>query len=97
MAYDFSALSPADFEDLSRDLLQAELQVRFESFAVGRDGGIDLRYSKPLGRQWVVQCKHFVKSGWGKLISQLQQEVPKVHRIRPERYSHYICEPNPWK
>ena len=45
--YDFSTLSPPDFEELSRDLLQAELNVKLEGFRSGRDKGIDLRYSNP--------------------------------------------------
>jgi hypothetical protein len=40
MSYDFASLSPADFEDLVRDLVNRELGVRFEAFAPGPDGGI---------------------------------------------------------
>jgi hypothetical protein len=86
MSYDFGALSPTDFEELSRDLLQAEFDVRFESFAVGRDGGIDLRYAREPARHWIVQCKHFAKSGWRALYAQLKKESPKVERLKPERY-----------
>ena len=44
--YDFTAaLSPIDFELLSKDLLEAELGIRFENFREGRDRGIDLRYA----------------------------------------------------
>lgn len=85
-SYDFSALSPTDFEDLSRDLLQAEFDVRCESFAAGRDSGIDLRYSISGNDNCIIQCKHFAKSGWSKLKSNLRREVPKVQRIAPERY-----------
>jgi len=41
--YDFKNLSPIDFEELCRDLLQKELEVTFESFTEGKDGGIDFR------------------------------------------------------
>jgi len=43
--YDFRTLSPLDFEELVRDLLQAELQIRLESFSPGRDQGIDFRFA----------------------------------------------------
>jgi hypothetical protein len=86
MAYDLTVLSPTDFEDLSRDLLQAEFGIRLESFTVGRDGGTDLRYSRSQDRHWIVQCKHFARSGWKALISKLQDEVQKVQRLAPERY-----------
>ena len=37
MDYDFSTLSHADFEDLTRDLIGQELGVRFEAFPEGPD------------------------------------------------------------
>src|SRR5882724_11861976 len=86
MGYDLSVLSPADFEDLSRDLLQAEFGVRLEAFTIGRDGGTDLRYAVSPGKKWVVQCKHFVRSGWRKLFTHLKEEASKVIRLAPERY-----------
>jgi len=42
--YDFTALSSQDFEELSRDLLQADWNVRLEAFKSGRDKGIDFRH-----------------------------------------------------
>ena len=41
--YNFHTLSPIDFENLVRDLLQVELSIRLESFKNGKDNGIDLR------------------------------------------------------
>ena len=54
--YDFQTLSPLDFEELVRDLLQAEFGLLFESFGPGRDlggrsRGLGLRW---LGGTWVV-------------------------------------------
>ena len=43
--YTFTSLSPQDFEELVRDLLQVEWNVAIEAFKTGRDGGIDLRAS----------------------------------------------------
>jgi hypothetical protein len=43
----FSNLSSYDFEVLVRDLLSEDLQLRLESFAPGRDSGIDLRVLGP--------------------------------------------------
>ena len=42
----FKQLRPADFEDLTRDLLQQHWHVLLEAFKTGRDQGIDLRYSE---------------------------------------------------
>jgi len=86
--YDFKSLSPYDFEILVRDLLQEELGVTLESFKAGRDGGIDLRYSRPANAElFVVQCKHFAESGYYKLYHHLNtEEVSKVQTLRPTRY-----------
>jgi len=55
--YDFRSLSPIDFEVFVRDLLNAELGLKLESFAVGPDGGIDLRDVND-SKTTIVQCKH---------------------------------------
>jgi hypothetical protein len=85
--YDFKQLSPADFEDLTRDLLQKHWKVRLEAFKNGRDTGIDLRYAALPGRSLIVQCKHFVGSNLTKLLRELRtNEMPKVVRLAPDRY-----------
>ena len=84
--YDFKALSPQDFEELTRDLLQAEWGVALEAFKTGRDRGIDLRYSS-FGGTTIVQCKHFASSTISNLLSALRNsELPKVQQLQPNRY-----------
>jgi len=85
-SYDFRSLSPTDLEDLVRDLLQGELNLVFESFARGRDGGIDLRHSSAQIGKIIVQAKHYRDSGYRKLLSNLSNERPKVDRLKPQRY-----------
>lgn len=86
--YDFHTLSPPDFEDLTRDLLQAREGVVFESFRAGRDGGIDVRHSR--GRdQTVAQCKHYARSGFAKLLTDMKKEAPKVAKLGP-KVTRYI-------
>jgi hypothetical protein len=85
--YDFKILSPADFEELTRDLLQRHWRVRLEAFKTGRDQGIDLRYAALAGRSTIVQCKHFAGSTIAKLVRELRvQEMPKIKRLNPTRY-----------
>lgn len=52
--YDFLILQPNEFENLTRDLLQKREGVFIESFTIGRDGGIDLRFSSPKGQKQVI-------------------------------------------
>jgi len=86
--YTFHTLSPIDFENLVRDLLQSELSIRLETFKTGRDGGIDLRYSKALGESsFIVQSKHFVDTGYrGLLFHMKSKEKAKIQELKPDRY-----------
>jgi hypothetical protein len=83
----FDSLSPQDFEDLTRDLLQAEWGVAIEAFRTGRDSGIDLRYSLGPDSATIVQCKHYAQSGFRKLLTHLRDvELPKLRHLAPSRY-----------
>jgi Restriction endonuclease len=85
--YNFISLSSQDFEELVRDLLQAEWNIALEAFKSGRDQGIDLRYSPADGGQVIIQCKHYAGSGFSKLLSHLAStELKKIERLRPARY-----------
>jgi len=83
--YDFSQLSPHDFELICRDLLQAEWGLVLESFKAGKDGGIDFRYTQA-GKQIIVQCKRFVETGFAGLLRELRKEADKVRKLKPSRY-----------
>jgi hypothetical protein len=83
--YDFKTLSPIDFEELTRDLLQAELGVRFESFKPGKDQGVDFRFASGAGPA-IVQAKHLVGSTFPALIRACRVEDAKIAKLRPRRY-----------
>lgn len=83
--YDFHQLSPHDFENMARDLLQAEWGLKLESFKTGKDGGIDFRYAQS-GFQVIVQCKHYVRTGLAGLLRDLGKEATKVRKLKPQRY-----------
>lgn len=85
MKYDFSSLSPNDFEDLSRDLLGRELCVRFEAFAEGPDDGMDGRHCVGEG-SIILQSKHFYRSGFSALKSKMGKERASIDRLQPKRY-----------
>lgn len=85
MPYDFLTLSPDDFQLLVRDLLQAELGVRLETFTQGADQGIDLRNVDKLQGTLIVQCKRY--KDFRSLIRNLREhELAKVQRLKPARY-----------
>ena len=67
--HDFKQLSSRDFEELTRNLLQAEWDVALEMFKTGRDNGIDLRCISGAKGTTIVQCKHYAGSGYAKLLS----------------------------
>jgi len=84
-SYDFKNLSPLDFEELCRDLLQKELNITFESFTEGKDGGIDFRYSDGINLI-ILQCKRFTKDSFSSLETELKKELSKVKILNPTRY-----------
>ncbi len=84
--YDFRSLTSFDFEHLVRDLLQVDLNQTFESFGAGPDQGIDLRLALPNSGSLVVQCKHYVQSGYRSLLASLKKERKKVDLLLPTRY-----------
>lgn len=85
--YDFKSLSHQDFEELTRDLLQAEWGVALEAFKTGRDRGIDLKYSPLDEGATIIQCKHYASSTFSNLQSTLRNtELPKVRQLQPNRY-----------
>lgn len=81
--YDFLVLSPDEFENFSRDLLQKVRGILFESFTNGRDGGIDFRYGTAQDRS-ILQCKRY--KHYSDLISTLKKEAAKVLKLAPKRY-----------
>ncbi len=82
--YNFNVFSPPEFEEFSRDLLQEHLQISFESFKDGKDGGIDFRYSVNLVNNIIVQCKRY--KDFETLFRELKKEIKKVDKLIPERY-----------
>lgn len=85
--YDFSTLNDKDFEELVVDLLSAEFSNRIERFKSGKDGGVDGRFFTINGKEEVIQCKHWIKSGVNALITSLSnKELAKVHKLNPQKY-----------
>lgn len=87
MSYDFSQLNDKEFENIVTDLLSLEFNTRIERFRPGRDSGVDGRFFSDVGKEHVVQCKHYLKSGYNKLKRTLNNvEKVKVDRLKPEDY-----------
>lgn len=82
--YDFKILQPSEFECLSRDLLQAREGIFIESFADGRDKGIDFRFAYSKDKTCIIQCKRYKE--WNELKNHLKSEVVKVEKLKPQRY-----------
>lgn len=89
--YDFTVLSPHEFECLCRDLLQKKENVYVESFKDGPDGGIDLRFADvkakvPDGKQnkVVVQVKRY--KDFNELLPTLRKEVVKARKLDQSGY-----------
>lgn len=86
MAYDFTTLSPDDFEALVADLLSQELGGRLESFKPGKDGGIDLRSTRVSGSGTIIQCKRYAPYKINELLRSIESESIKLRKLQPSRY-----------
>lgn len=90
--YDFSTLNDKEFENLSIDLISKDKNKRFERFKAGKDGGIDGRFYHNDNSQEIVQCKHYLKTGFTGLITSLKKkdnginEIDKVKKLNPTKY-----------
>uniref|UniRef100_UPI001867548C restriction endonuclease n=1 Tax=Pseudomonas sp. K2 TaxID=212119 RepID=UPI001867548C len=92
--YDFSRLNDKEFEVFCTDLLSAREGVRFERFKPGRDSGVDGRYFKSDGNEWVLQCKHWVATPLEKLVKNIEDtEYWKVKKLSPARYILVLSHP----
>ncbi|TAL17656.1 hypothetical protein EPN96_04900 [bacterium] len=85
--YTFSTLSPIDFENMVRDLIQSERSIRLESFKSGKDDGIDFRCSKCNDSILIVQAKHYSGTNFRRLLADLKiKEKPKIDKLKPNKY-----------
>jgi len=82
--YNFLNLSPIEFEELTRDLLQAHLGIYLDNFTAGRDSGIDLRHSTDDDGTLIVQCKRY--QTYRQLKANLKEEMEKVKKLDPDSY-----------
>jgi hypothetical protein len=85
MPYTFINLSYADFEDLARDLIGAELRIRFEAFAPGPDGGMDGRHA--VGKKTtVLQAKQYAGSTFATLNAEMKRARQQIDALKSNRY-----------
>jgi hypothetical protein len=90
MAYNFANLSPADFEDLARDLIGRELGIRFEAFSAGPDGGVDGRHA--VGKKSIVlQAKHYFASRFPALKTAMKRERASIDRFKPKPKRYFLA------
>lgn len=87
----FSNLNDVEFEYLCKDVMSRKLNVKFQRFTAGRDGGIDLFYhiNSRFDKAIVVQVKHYMKSSFSGLKSSLAKELDKLESLNPSDY--FIC------
>ncbi|MET7574471.1 hypothetical protein ABZT04_39235 [Streptomyces sp. NPDC005492] len=88
--YDFKELSPYGFEVLTRDLLSRNEDISYSTYAIGRDGGIDLRARTRSGVR-IAQCKHTPDAKIGRLIAYAKKEKEKLLSLgSPIRHYSFI-------
>lgn len=86
--YDFSTINDKEFEQLCLDILNAKFNYQLQGFKVGKDKGVDLRFStSENNNSLVVQVKHYVNSKFSNLKHTLKEkELKKLKDLNPEKY-----------
>jgi len=85
--YDFSTLNDKEFEDISLELISRDRNKTYQRFKQGKDGGIDGISFEDNNKEEIVQCKHYLKSGYSQLKSKIiKEEVDKVKKLSPSKY-----------
>ncbi len=90
--YDFNnAFSPAEFQDFARDMIQIREGILIESFAEGRDLGIDGRHVRADGYTIIIQAKRLLDTG-GRILSIARKEKEKIDKLVKQgmRIDRYI-------
>lgn len=83
-SYDFLNLSYVEFEEVCHDLLQNDLKIPLQTYAVGKDRGIDLRAYTDEGHQVIIQCKRY--ADYKSLTKAMKLEIPKLAKLGKFRY-----------
>ncbi|RZJ92387.1 MAG: hypothetical protein EOO20_01980 [Chryseobacterium sp.] len=89
MKYRIEVLNDKDFEALAKDLLEAHLGIKLQTFKGGKDKGIDLRYAKSQDNELIVQAKHYVHSTFADLKYAAKREKEKMDKL-DQKPSSYI-------
>lgn len=72
----YANLSDVDFEDLAKDVMEQKLGIELQSFARGRDGGMDIVDDVDQCGH-LIQVKHYYKSNFSNLKSVLKKRSGK--------------------
>jgi hypothetical protein len=85
--YDLTRLNDKEFEALVADIISKVENTRVERFKPGVDQGVDGRFYALSGKECIIQCKHYAKSGYKLLFHHLEtREFAKVRKLKPSRY-----------
>ena len=92
MSYDFyHAFSPTEFQNFARDIIQIKEHIILESFAEGRDLGIDGRYVAKDGYTIIFQAKR-IKNAGDSIMKVMRTERTKPDKLlaKGKRVDRYI-------
>lgn len=85
--YDFHALlEPLEFQELVCDIIQCRENIKLDTYKEGRDWGIDGFYTNE-NQTTIVQVKRYKPDSYKRLYYDLKNnELPKVQKLKPNRY-----------
>ncbi|KDM89723.1 restriction endonuclease [Photobacterium galatheae] len=87
MSYYLDRLNSEEFEDLAADIVSKLFNCHVEVFKSGKDKGVDGKFHCFNIEQGIIQAKHWIKSPFRNLISEIEKkEVHKARKLNADRY-----------
>lgn len=75
-----TSITPSPRQNFPRDMIQIREDIVIESFAAGRDLGIDGRWMGADGYTIIIQAKQLGNTG-GRILSIVQKEKEKIDEL----------------
>lgn len=89
--FNFYSLSPGEFGELSRDVLEIMTGKRLYVTDSPNDRGIDIADDR-LHPSLIGQAKHYIGSTSSQLMQSLKRERENLERIRPKEYFLFVSK-----
>ncbi len=86
--FNYSNLSSKDFENICKDILEKQLDIKLRTFANGPDGGIDIKGF--ISNDIIGQGKLYLNQSTTQAVDNVKKELVKIKKIDPKKYFIFV-------